>query len=65
MNINKFCDIWNDKINNNDTLNFIQDSKSQLTEENIANHYIFTMPDQVSKRGFLNKKSKYWVSSLL
>ena len=65
MNINKFCGIWNDKVNNNDTLNFIQDSKSQLTEENIANHYIFTMPDQVSKRGFLNKKSNYWVSSLL
>ena len=65
MNFNKFCGIWNDKVNNNDTLNFIQDSKSQLTEENITNHYIFTMPDQVSKRGFLNKKSNYWVSSLL
>ena len=23
MNINKFCDIWNDKINNKDALNFI------------------------------------------
>ena len=65
MNINKFCDICNDKGNNNDALNFIQDSQSQLTEENSTNHYIFTMLDQVSKRGFLNKKSNCWVSSLL
>ena len=65
MNINKFCDIWNDKVNDNDALNFIQDSQSQLNEENITNHYNFTMPDQVSKRGFLNKKSNCWVSSLL
>ena len=65
MNINKFCDIWNDKVNNNDVLNFIQDSQSQLNEENITNHYIFTMPDQVSKRGFLNKKSNCWFNSLL
>ena len=65
MNINKFCDIWNDKGNNNDALTFIQDSQSQISEENNTNHYIFTMPDQVSKRGFLNKKSNCWVSSLL
>ena len=48
MNINKFCDIWNDKVNNNDAVNFIQHSQSQLTEENITNHYIFKMSDQVS-----------------
>ena len=55
MNINKFCGIWNDKVNNNDTLNFIQDSKSQLTEENITNHYIFTMPDKCQRGVFLIK----------
>ena len=65
MNINKFCDIWNDKVNNNDALNIIQDSQSQLTEENIAKHYIFTMSGKVSMRGFLNKKSNCWVSSML
>ena len=65
MNINKFCDIWNDKVNDNDALNFIQDSQSQLNKETITNQYIFTMPDQVSKRGFLIKKSNCWVSSLL
>ena len=65
MNINKFCYIWNDKVNDNDALNFIQDSQSHLNEENIINRYIFTMPDQVSKRSFLNKKSNCWVSSLL
>ena len=65
MNINKFCDIWNNKVNNSDTLNFIQDSQSQLNEENFTNHYISTMPDQVSKKGFLNKKSNCCVSSLL
>ena len=65
MNINKFCDIWNNKVNNNDALKFIQGSQSQLNEENIIKHYIFTMPDQVSKRDFLNKRSNCRVSSLL
>ena len=36
-----------------------------LLKKNITNHYIFTMPDQVSERSFLNKKSDCWVSSLL
>ena len=35
MNINTFCDIWNDKLNNNDAFNFIQDSHSQVTEEKL------------------------------
>ena len=61
MNINNFCNIWNDKVNDNNALTFIEDSQSQLTEENITNRYIFTMPDQVSKKGFLNKKSNCWV----
>lgn len=65
MNINTFCDIWNDKVNNNGAFNFIQDSHSQVTEENITSHYIFTMSDQVSKRGFINKKSNCLVSTLL
>ena len=38
---------------------------SQLTEEKITNHYIFTMSDQVSKEDLLNKKFGCWVSSLL
>ena len=49
MNINTFCDIWNNKVHNNDALNIIRDSQSQLSEENVANHYTFTMPDQVLK----------------
>ena len=65
MNISALCDIWNGKVHNNDALNFIHDSQSQLTEEIITNHYIFIIPDPVSKRSFLNKKSNCWVSSLL
>ena len=65
MNINKFCNIWSDKVNSNDALNFIQGSQSQLTAENITSHYFFTRSNQVSKTDFRNKKSNCWVSSLL
>ena len=65
MNFAAYFTYRNNKVNNNGALNFIQDSQSQLTEENITNHYIFTMPDKVSKRGFLNKKSNCWIRSLL
>ena len=33
-----------------------------LLKKNITNHYIFTMPDQVSERSFLNKKSDCWLA---
>lgn len=36
-----------------------------LLKKNITNHYILTMPDQVSERSFLNKKSNCGLSSLL
>ena len=65
MNINTFCDISDDKVNHNDVLNFNQHSSPQLTEKNTTNHYVMTMPNQMSKRGFLNKKSNCWVSSPL
>ena len=64
MNINMLCDIWNNWVNNKDALNFIQESQSKVAAENITKHYIFTMPDQVPRSGFLQKRSNYWVSSL-
>ena len=56
MNISTFCNIWNDKVHKNDAFTFIQYTQSQLSEENITNRIIFTIPDQVLKRGFLSKK---------